>query len=91
MKSPINLNSDDCVDGEDFTSLYSNQETKSPSSPVRLMGLKMPKQAKVKGKQGMTKKEEMSISISNNMQYINKLYHHCRFIHHSIHNFGLLN
>ncbi|XP_074363083.1 uncharacterized protein LOC141703451 [Apium graveolens] len=65
---PINLNSDDCVDEEGFTTPESNRETESPSSPVRPMGVKASKHAKKKGKQRMTEKEEMSIAIFNNMQ-----------------------
>ncbi|KAL8095268.1 hypothetical protein AgCh_036649 [Apium graveolens] len=66
MKSPINLNSDDCIDEEGFTTPESNRETESPSSPVRPMGVKASKHAKKKGKQRMTEKEEMSMAIFNN-------------------------
>ncbi|KAL8110614.1 hypothetical protein AgCh_026376 [Apium graveolens] len=67
-ESPINLNSDDCVNEEDFTTPESNPETESPSSPVRPMGVKASKHAKKKGKQRMTEKEEMSMAIFNCMQ-----------------------
>ncbi|KAL8158015.1 hypothetical protein AgCh_002649 [Apium graveolens] len=50
MESSINLNSDDFVDEEGFTTPESNRETEGPSSPVRLMGVKASKQAKKKGK-----------------------------------------
>ena len=50
LESPINLNSDDFVDEEGFTTPESNRETEGPSSPVRPMGVKASKQAKKKGK-----------------------------------------
>lgn len=45
-ESPINLNSDDCVDEEGFTTSESNQEIESPSSPVRPTGVKASKHEK---------------------------------------------
>ncbi|KAL8122056.1 hypothetical protein AgCh_018696 [Apium graveolens] len=46
VESTINLNSDDCIDEEGFTTPESNRETESPSSPVRPMGTKASKHVK---------------------------------------------
>lgn len=68
VESTINLNSDDCIDEEGFTTPDFNREMESPSSPVRPMGTKASKHAKKKGKQAMTQKEEMFMEIFNSMQ-----------------------